>query len=45
MDKESSKKLENHINKNLTSMGRADHAHPAYSVSSLTHVLTIGQHH
>ncbi|KAJ4250242.1 hypothetical protein NW762_012057 [Fusarium torreyae] len=31
MDKESSKMLEQHINKHVTSMGRADSSHPAYA--------------
>jgi glutamate decarboxylase len=33
MDPESSKTLEEHINKNITSMGKGDNAHPAYAVS------------
>ncbi|RKK58508.1 hypothetical protein BFJ69_g17394, partial [Fusarium oxysporum] len=33
MDRESSKRLEEYINKHLTSMGKDEHAHPVYAVS------------
>lgn len=39
MDRESSQKLEEHINKHLTSMGKSENVHPAYAVSVLVFFL------
>jgi glutamate decarboxylase len=33
MDREASKRLEDYINKHLTSMGKGENAHPVYAVS------------